>query len=112
MWWTRRKLLTQSAAALALSACRTLPVEPAHAKAAAANVAPEPPARVFPQSIASGDPTPTGAIVWTRLAPETIVAGRALLLEVATDESFRDVPVRERIAAERIRAEDDFVVRE
>ena len=106
MLWTRRNVLVRGAAALALlgSGSRLLGARSAEA---ATNRA----AKVFPQSIASGDPSPTGAIVWTRIAREARRAKRDLLLEVARDTEFREVVVEERIAASRIDAENDFIVR-
>jgi alkaline phosphatase D len=49
---------------------------------------------VFPQSVASGDPTPTGAILWTRVAPERVRDGADIGLEIAADERFADVVYR------------------
>jgi len=46
------------------------------------------PHRVFPQSVASGGPTPTGVILWTRVAPEVFEPGRRLGVEVAGDPDF------------------------
>ncbi|WP_330630412.1 alkaline phosphatase D family protein [Halocatena halophila] len=43
---------------------------------------------VFPQSIASGGPTPSGVLLWTRLSPSIAEEGHSLGVEVATDESF------------------------
>ncbi|PSQ66066.1 MAG: alkaline phosphatase, partial [Halobacteriales archaeon SW_9_67_24] len=36
------------------------------------------PAGTFPQSIASGGPTPTDVILWTRIAPDTFDAAEPL----------------------------------
>ena len=85
---TRREVVLGGAAALALAGCAASP-----APVAAEPAPTDDPARTFPQSVASGDPTPTGAIVWTRLAPEVLVAGRELVLEVASDDGFRNVVV-------------------
>jgi alkaline phosphatase D len=43
----------------------------------------------FPQSVASGDPTPTSVVLWTRVG-ETDAPG-AIIVEVATDAEFTDV---------------------
>ncbi|GAA2426015.1 alkaline phosphatase D family protein [Actinomadura vinacea] len=70
--------------------------------------------QVFPQSVASGDPSPDGAVLWTRVAPE--VAGQ-VAYEIAADESFgtplvrgvtaaeadRDHTVKVRVAAQALR---------
>ncbi len=44
--------------------------------------------RTFPQSVASGDPSETGVVLWTRIAPDAYDAGTSLLLEVAEDGRF------------------------
>jgi alkaline phosphatase D len=65
------------------------------------------PAEVFPQSVASGGPTPTGVILWTRIAPDAFDEAEPLALQVATDDSFEEV-VYDGIVdeAERIEAHD------
>lgn len=68
--------------------------------------------RIFPNSVASGDPTPTGAIVWTRLAPEAHARGGELVLEVASDPEMADVVVEQAIAPDRLGAVHDWTVRE
>lgn len=55
-------------------------------------------ARVFPDSVASGDPTTSGAILWTRLDAAALSAGQDILWEVAEDTEFKH-----RLAAGRIR---------
>ena len=48
--------------------------------------------RVFPQSLASGDPRPNSVVLWTRVVDsERGDADLELLLEVATDETFASV---------------------
>lgn len=106
MPWTRRDLIRGAAAVLALSGCRALPL-----RSRPTESADDPPARVFPQSVASGDPTPSGAVVWTRIAPETHVAGQDLVLEVARDPEIRDLVLSRRVASSRIGPERDFTVR-
>lgn len=65
------------------------------------------PAESFPQSVASGGPTPTGVILWTRIAPEAFDATAPLAVQVAHDENFDDV-VYEGVTGDdhRIRAHD------
>lgn len=65
------------------------------------------PVETFPQSIASGGPTPTGVILWTRIAPETFDASTPLAIQVANDKQFEEI-VYEGISREdrRIRAHD------
>ncbi|MFB6164513.1 MAG: alkaline phosphatase [Haloarculaceae archaeon] len=44
--------------------------------------------RVFPQGVAAGDPTPSGAMLWTRVAPEAYAPGRKLTLQVVAESGF------------------------
>ncbi len=60
----------------------------------------------FTLGVASGDPTPTGAVIWTRLAPRPLepeggMAGQRTLLDwqVAEDEGFARVVQRGRVTA-------------
>jgi alkaline phosphatase D len=52
----------------------------------------------FALGIASGDPSPTGVVLWTRLAPDPLAVGGGLLaepydvrFEVARDEGFHEI---------------------
>ena len=45
----------------------------------------------FPQSVASGGPTPTGVILWTRVAPDVYDPADPLAVRVAADDAFDDV---------------------
>ncbi|WP_435335444.1 alkaline phosphatase D family protein [Haloarchaeobius sp. TZWWS8] len=49
------------------------------------------PAETFPQSVASGGPTTSGVILWTRIAPDAFEPDLPLAVEVAEDESFEEV---------------------
>jgi alkaline phosphatase D len=49
------------------------------------------PTPTFPQSVASGSPTPTGVILWTRIAPNTFDTTESLAVQVACDESFEEI---------------------
>ncbi|MFB4317385.1 alkaline phosphatase D family protein [Actinomadura sp. 21ATH] len=75
-------------------------------------------AEVFPQSVASGDPSPDGAVLWTRVAPDAAgAAGGRVAYEIAADGSFgtplvrgvttaaagRDHTVKVRIAARALK---------
>ncbi|MFB6167983.1 MAG: alkaline phosphatase [Haloferacaceae archaeon] len=61
----------------------------------------------FPQSVASGGPTPSGVILWTRIAPERFDPGTPLGVRVATDEAFEDVVVEGVVTdGESVRAHD------
>jgi alkaline phosphatase D len=48
-------------------------------------------ARVFPQGLASGDPSPSSVILWTRVEPPAGGGPVEVDYEVATDEAFEDV---------------------
>ncbi|WP_246998312.1 alkaline phosphatase D family protein [Halosolutus gelatinilyticus] len=65
------------------------------------------PDAVFPQSIASGGPTPSGVILWTRLAPVVFDPDEPLAVRVAHDPDFDDVVYEGVVTdAEQIRAHD------
>ncbi|WP_255151070.1 alkaline phosphatase D family protein [Halorarius halobius] len=49
------------------------------------------PDAVFPQSVASGGPTPSGAIIWTRIAPDAFDPDTSLAVQVAHDPAFEEV---------------------
>jgi alkaline phosphatase D len=68
------------------------------------------PETVFPQSVASGDPSERGAIVWTRVDPATYDPEEHLYVEVAEDESFEGGD-RLVVTAGTIRPEDDYTVK-
>jgi alkaline phosphatase D len=83
----------------------------AGALAAPAVAAPKQPATVaFLHGVASGDPTGTGAIVWTRVTPGQADAGDiAVRLEVAPDAAFsRIIRVADGLSA---RVDRDFTVK-
>jgi alkaline phosphatase D len=67
--------------------------------------------KVFPQSVASGDPTDSGVILWTRVAPERLTSRDPLHLEVATDPAMRKVVLRRTVAARDVRKDRDGTVR-
>ena len=65
------------------------------------------PDATFPQSVASGGPTPTGVILWTRLAPDVFDVTAPLAVRVATDPDLEDVVYEGVVTdAEQIRAHD------
>ena len=49
------------------------------------------PDETFPQSVASGGPTPTGVILWTRIAPAVFDPDEPLAVQVAEDDAFETV---------------------
>ena len=67
--------------------------------------------RTFPLSVASGGPTPSGAILWTKLAADACEAGKPVYVQVARDEGFSDVAYEGRVPAEKVTADHDFVVK-
>lgn len=66
---------------------------------------------LFTHSVASGDPTASGAILWTRLAPARITGKDPLHLVVATDPGMRRVVLRRTVAAMDVRKDRDGTVR-
>ncbi|WP_152041239.1 alkaline phosphatase D family protein [Salinigranum salinum] len=64
-------------------------------------------ADVFPQSVASGGPTPEGVILWTRIAPDAFRDGEPLGVQVAHDEAMDHVCFEGVVTdTDRIRAHD------
>ena len=66
---------------------------------------------VFPQSVASGGPTPTGIILWTRIHPEYYAPSHSLRLEVATDDSFQDFVIQTELPGPGVKPTDNYTVR-
>jgi len=65
--------------------------------------------RVFPQSLASGDPRPTSVVLWTRVVDgERANADLELYLELATDEAFTQLVSLDGAASRRLLALADF----
>ncbi len=48
---------------------------------------------VFPQSVASGDPSTTGVVLWTRIDPTAYRSDEALRYQVAVDDRFQNIVV-------------------
>ncbi len=65
---------------------------------------------LFAQSVASGDPTPAGVMLWTRIAPEHF-DGSDVWFEVASDEAFATIVASGAIAGSTLGAQDDYTVR-
>jgi alkaline phosphatase D len=66
---------------------------------------------VFGLSIASGDPTPTGVILWTRVNPEAWTEGDNLAFEVALDPKFSQVVAQGMVASGDFGSERDYTVK-
>ncbi|NHN61503.1 alkaline phosphatase D family protein [Halorussus sp. JP-T4] len=62
---------------------------------------------VFPQSVASGGPTPRGALLWTRVDPEAYDDETPLAVEVARDEAFDDTVYNGLVPPDRFGPERD-----
>ena len=67
--------------------------------------------QVFSLSVASGDPTPSGVMLWTRIDPSAFRAGLPLAFEVAKDARFKQVVARGQVRARDIRPESDYTVK-
>jgi len=67
-------------------------------------------AAVFPQGVASGGPTVTGSVCWTRVAPDAHGSETPLRLTVGTDPDLSEVVGSWRIPAEEI-ASHDYTVK-
>lgn len=68
-------------------------------------------ADVFPQSVASGGPTPTGVVLWTRIASEQYDPSESLRIEVATDPSFEDLILRRELWDTGVKPPDNYTIR-
>ncbi|MFB6128094.1 MAG: alkaline phosphatase [Halolamina sp.] len=76
----------------------------------ATDVAGDQSASVFPNAVASGGPTDSGALLWTRIAPDAYDEHRPLGVEVAPTETF-DTPVyRGQVSADRFGPSTDHTV--
>jgi alkaline phosphatase D len=69
------------------------------------------PASVFSLSVCSGDPSPTGVILWTRIDPLAYDPGESLRFEIASDDKFRQIVVSGEIAAADIGPAADYTAR-
>jgi len=68
-------------------------------------------AQVFPFSVASGDPTPSGAVLWTRLAPDAFQPTQDLFWQIAEDEAFTRPVAAGRIVAAAVQVVNDHTVK-
>lgn len=67
-------------------------------------------ARVFSLSVASGDPSPTGVVLWTRIDPSAVRSGQALFVQVARDPQFLQLAFESVVESQNIKAERDFTI--
>ncbi|MEU4312031.1 alkaline phosphatase D family protein [Nocardia sp. NPDC024068] len=102
---TRRRFLTGGAAAAAILVAGTGGAGSARFRAPRALGDP------FSLGVASGDPTPDGVVLWTRLAPDPIAPDGfggmgpdpvTVDYEIAHDEGFRDIARRGSAVADRV----------
>ncbi|WP_101297417.1 PhoD-like phosphatase N-terminal domain-containing protein [Halegenticoccus soli] len=69
------------------------------------------PEGTFPLSVLSGGPTPSGAILWAKIADEAYDEAAPAYVQVAETEAFADPIYEGRIDADRIRAENNYVIK-
>lgn len=79
------------------------------ASGAPGTTAPDP-ATVFGLSVASGDPSATGVVLWTRVNPAAWSSSQPLQFEVAADDRFRRVIVAGEVQASDFGADRDYTV--
>ncbi|WP_019509126.1 alkaline phosphatase [Pleurocapsa sp. PCC 7319] len=72
-----------------------------------------PKSSVFGLSVASGDPTPTGVILWTRINPEACDGNITLKYEVSRQREFKetDIVISEDIPNSKFGKETDYTVK-
>jgi alkaline phosphatase D len=69
------------------------------------------PADVFGLSVSSGDPTPSGVILWTRVNPQAWSQGDNLAFEVALDPEFSQVIAQGLVESSDFGPERDYTVK-
>lgn len=69
------------------------------------------PEEVFPLSVASGDPTTSGVILWTRVNPDVYDEKIALKYEVSSDESFSSVVLKGDVPRSNFSPDRDYTAR-
>ena len=68
-------------------------------------------ARVFDLSVSSADPSETGVILWTHIAPAAVRPTESLYLQVALDANFQTLLLQAQVGPQEINAERDFTVK-
>jgi alkaline phosphatase D len=66
---------------------------------------------VFDLSVASGDPSPSGVVLWTHLRADAIAEGRELLFQVASDAAFSQLVLEGSVPASVVSADQDYTVK-
>lgn len=70
-----------------------------------------PPEEVFPQSVSSGDPSPRGAILWTRIHPDAYEEDVPLIVEIARDEKFESDLQQRLVDSSVLTPDHDYTVK-
>jgi alkaline phosphatase D len=65
----------------------------------------------FPLSVASGGPTDSGAILWTKIAADAAEGSTPAYVQVASDEEFSDVIYEGKVPAGKIDPDHDHIVK-
>lgn len=116
---TRRGLLAAAGASSITGALSTLFETTAAAKPAAPDDAPTDSefgvercggTDAYPQSVASGGPTPTGVIAWTRLDSSVYVPGKPVAVRVGLEEAMENVIYRGTVPADAVGPQADYTV--
>lgn len=68
-------------------------------------------ARVFDLSVSSADPSETGVILWTHIAPTALRGGEPLYLQVALDANFQTLLLQAQVGANDINDQRDHTVK-
>ncbi len=62
---------------------------------------------IFPQSVASGDPTPSGIVLWTRINPD-FIQDKKVKYQIAEDKDFNNIVVE---GYENINTDSNYTVK-
>lgn len=103
---TRRQFL-QAAGVSLLTPFAVLASRRRSAPATSASASPE---SVFHLSVASGDPSPVGVILWTRIHPDMWSAEEPLTFEIAYDPAFTDLVMTGEVAPADFNSDRDYTV--
>lgn len=66
---------------------------------------------IFDMSVTSGDPTPSGVMLWTHINPQHFDASEDLMFQVCKDPQAQIVVLQGTVGAENIGAHNDFTVK-
>jgi len=64
--------------------------------------------RVFTWSVASGDPSPSGAVIWTRVSPASYASNKLLSFEVSTNREFSNIVFAGNVNSSELNAQRDY----